>query len=76
MIRIALVEDRDADAERLSSHLERFGRENGEAFSIVRFTNPISFLEPYTADYDLVIMDIQMPHMNGMGMKFGIIENE
>ena len=74
MIRIALVEDRDADAERLSSHLERFGRENGEAFSIVRFTNPISFLEPYTADYDLVIMDIQMPHMNGMEAAYRLRE--
>ena len=66
MIRVALVEDSDQDASLLSSHLQRYGKENGEAFSVIRFSNPISFLEPYSADYDLVIMDIQMPYMNGM----------
>ncbi len=66
MIRIALVEDTDADAKVIEAHLARYGSEYAEAFKITRFTNAISFLEPYAAAYDIVIMDIQMPYMNGM----------
>lgn len=43
-------------------------------FSIVLFSNPISFLEPYSADYDLVIMDIQMPHIEGIETAHAIRE--
>ena len=74
MIRVALVEDTDTDAALLEAHLKRYGKENGEAFDVVRFTNPISFLEPYTAAYDLVILDIQMPHMNGMEAAYRLRE--
>ena len=66
MIRVALVEDADADAKVIEAHLCRYANEYREAFQITRFTNAISFLEPYSAAYDMVIMDIQMPYMNGM----------
>lgn len=65
-IRVAIVEDDLKAAETLQGHLERYGQENGLQFKVRTFANPITFLEPYTADYDLVYMDIQMPLMNGM----------
>ena len=74
MIRVAIVEDSDADAAVLQSHFQRYGNENGEIFDIVRFNNPIFFLDPYSPDYDLVIMDIQMPHMNGMDAAYRLRE--
>ena len=74
MIRVAIVEDTDADAALLEQHLLRYGKENEEAFSITRFRNAIAFLEPYTANYDLVILDIQMPHMTGMEAAYRLRE--
>lgn len=65
-IRVAIVEDDVKAAATLKSHLERYAQENAQQFSIRSFGHPLLFLEPYTADYDLVYMDIQMPLMNGM----------
>ena len=65
-IRVAIVEDDQKAAETLQNHLEWYGRENEIQFRIKTFEHPLRFLEPYTADYDLVYMDIQMPLMNGM----------
>lgn len=64
--RIALVEDDLAYAELLKEYLTRFGSEHDVRFEAVHFKNAVSFLEDYTADYDLVLMDIQMPYLNGM----------
>ena len=74
MIRVAIVEDNDTDASLIESHLKRYAKENGEAFDIVRFTNPVMFLEPYAANYDMIVLDIQMPHMNGMEAAYRLRE--
>lgn len=65
MIRIAIVEDQDAAANVLRECLDRFGAESGESFRVSRFSDPVNFLDPYLG-YDLVFMDIEMPHMDGM----------
>ena len=36
------------------------------ACEILTFADPVLFLDPYRADYQIVFMDIQMPFMNGM----------
>ncbi len=66
MIKIAIVEDEKEHAETLKSHLMKYAAEYKENFSIKFFQNAIVFLEPYTADYDIVFMDIKMPYMDGM----------
>lgn len=65
MIRIAIVEDEDTAAATLSGYLERLGQECGQAFSVTRCTDPVALLDKYSG-YDVVLMDIEMPHMNGM----------
>ncbi len=65
-IRVAIVEDEVQAAQTLQNYLQRFSEENGTQFHCRVFDSPILFLDPYTADYDLVYMDIQMPDMNGM----------
>ncbi len=66
MINIAIVEDEREHAEILKNHLLKYSVEYKERFSIKVFDNAISFLEPYTADYDVVFMDVKMPYMNGI----------
>ncbi len=65
MMRVAIVEDDNAAAERLESYLNRFSEESGEATSVRRFSDPVGLLNRY-AGFDLVLMDIEMPNMNGM----------
>ncbi len=65
-IRVAIVEDDREAAGQLQAHLRRYAEENMLQFRTHMFEHPLLFLEPYTADYDLVFMDIQMPLMNGM----------
>lgn len=65
MIRVAIVEDESEAAETLSAYLERYQETAGEIFHVTWFQNAVTFLEPYRG-FDLVFMDILMPHMDGM----------
>lgn len=65
MLQVAIVEDDENAAELLRSHLAQYERTISEQFHVTRFSNAVAFLEPYRG-YDLVFMDIQMPHMDGM----------
>ena len=66
MLRIAIVEDTADDRARLKDYLEKISNECGETSRITEFFDGAAFLESYRPDYDLVLMDIEMPHLNGM----------
>ena len=66
MTHIAIIEDVAEDRKLLCSFIERYGKENGIEFKITEFANAITFLTNYKPGYDMVFIDIQMPHMNGM----------
>ena len=63
-ISIAIVEDDENCANTTGEYIKRFEKESGKAFNITFFKNGICFLNGYTAVYDVVFMDIQMPHMD------------
>ena len=65
-VRVAIVEDEPKAMRTLEEYLARFSAENGTQFHVRTFKDPVLLLDPYTADYDLIYMDIQMPGMNGM----------
>ncbi len=66
MIKVAIVEDEASYAEQLADYLRRYGQENGEAFEIVRFADGDAIVNKYKAQYDIILMDVQMKFMDGM----------
>ncbi len=66
MVKAAVIEDEKVAAETLCSMLRRYGEETGENFETENFPNAVTFLTGYRPRFDLVFMDIQMPHMDGM----------
>lgn len=70
MIRVAIVEDTKEHADSLNSFLVRFGKERGQEFSVAFFDNGMDFISDYDSRYDIIFMDIEMPHMNGMDCAF------
>lgn len=66
MVRIAIVEDRDDEAQQLTGHIRRFGEEKKEEFFIERFSDGLDFVENYEPRFDIIFMDINMPLMGGL----------
>ena len=65
-VHIAIVEDSDADCALLEDSLRRFEQERDVRFEVTRFRDGEDLVTDYAADYDLILMDIQMTFMNGM----------
>ena len=66
MIRIAIVEDEEEYAKTIQRYCDRYSTEKHIDINFVWHINPVSFLEKYRGEYDVVFMDIAMPMMNGM----------
>jgi len=66
MVRIALVEDDVSCREQLMQYLNRYTRESGVIFRVNVFSDGEAIVDGYTANYDIILMDIVMPLMNGM----------
>lgn len=66
MIRAAIVEDDSQYSRLLERYFLRWCEEKGLRGEARVFPDPVLFLDPYAADYQIVFMDIQMPHINGM----------
>ena len=66
MRNVAIVEDEKQAAGTLGAFLERFGREHGEQFNVVHFSDAITFLSEQQNRFDIVFMDIELPDLNGM----------
>ncbi|MCC8101349.1 MAG: LytTR family DNA-binding domain-containing protein [Clostridiales bacterium] len=66
MIRIAIVEDEAPFAQQLTEYLHRYEQEKQENFAITRYTDGDEIVENYKAQFDIILMDVQMRFMDGM----------
>lgn len=66
MIQIAIVEDSRQDREALKTCLNRYAKEHRQKFAITEFEDGEDIVTGYSANYDLILMDIEMAFLNGM----------
>lgn len=66
MYRIAIVEDDYESRNMFKEYVFRYQSESGMQFRVSEFTNGLNFISDYTADFDVIFMDIDMPHMDGL----------
>lgn len=66
MIKIAIVEDNEKSGILIEKFVERYSSEHGVCLKTKRYLNALNFVSETEFDYDVVLLDIEMPHMNGM----------
>lgn len=66
MIRIGFVDDDSNHLNLLRTFLTRYEQENQVRFSVQEYHDGLSFVEDYDGQLDVVFLDIEMPHMDGM----------
>ena len=66
MIRIAIVEDEASYVQTLEGYLKRFERENDVSFQISVFYDGVDIVSDYRPEYDILLLDIQLKHLDGM----------
>lgn len=64
MLRIAVVEDEDCQ-EQIARYLKRYAQERERHLEIRYFTDGDMIVEAYKPVYDIVLMDIQLPLLDG-----------
>ena len=66
MYHIAIVEDEEQFRQQLTEYLTQYQDENQLEFKISVFTDGAEILENYQPVYDVILLDIEMPKVNGM----------
>lgn len=65
-MRIAIVEDEQPFADQLVEYITRFSKEYQTEIQCQHFKSSVSFLSSYQPIWDLLLLDIEMPNMNGL----------
>ena len=66
MIKIAILEDSDADYTRICKAWDRFSKEENLSYQITHYKDSTSLLEQFHSQFDLIFLDIEVPGKNGM----------
>ncbi len=65
-MRIAIVEDDATVQQQLTAYIGKFYEEDSTRFKLSVFSDGDEILENFRADYDLILLDIQMKRLNGL----------
>lgn len=64
--KVAIVEDTLAEAALLKEYFDKFSKERNIGFDITHFDSGETFIDQYRPIYDIIILDIGLPNLNGM----------
>ena len=65
-MKIAIVEDERKEQEKLKEYLKRYEQEKNVTLDIDVFKDGLDILIDYKPHYDIIFLDIEMVHSNGM----------
>lgn len=65
-MRIAIVEDNEQEQKRIASFTKQYFAEQGKTCHISLFADGDELVEHYTAEWDLIFLDIQMARLDGL----------
>lgn len=66
MYHIAVVEDEQECSEQIQAFLKQYQEEKSVRLKVSAFEDGVHLLDGYEPVYDMILMDIDMPGMNGM----------
>lgn len=66
MIRVLIAEDDPRCFQELEQFINDYSRETGRVFQITHYDNGEDLVERYRPEFDLLLLDVEMPFMDGM----------
>lgn len=65
-MKIAIVEDDDRTAADFANLVTAYGQQHDLTLQLTRFTDGLGLVDHYRPEFDVIYLDVQMAHMDGM----------
>lgn len=65
-MKIAVVDDNPKDGGRIKQYIEKYALEQDQMFQVFLYASGLDFLDDMGKNFDIVFMDIEMPHLDGI----------